>query len=85
MDRVVTKMKLETFKPFPGEISEAKRTPNGWVYRIAGRFRPNDQIPKEAIIGAWQVDADGNIVGDFVKNENYDANKWPVKKPRLNF
>lgn len=58
--------------PFPEEISEAKRNPDGWVYRIAGNFGPNDAVPPEAIIGAWKVDLDGNIVGSFLKNDRYN-------------
>ena len=27
-------------EPFPEEIQEAKRHPNGWVYRIADQFGP---------------------------------------------
>jgi len=63
--------------PFPGEIAEAKRTPGGWVYRIAGNFGPQDRVPPEAIVGAWKVDADGNISGDFINNKNYDPKRWP--------
>jgi hypothetical protein len=73
-------MKYNTLKPFLAEMQEAKRNPNGWVYRIAGRFGPNDRIPKEAIIGAWKVNVEGQIVGDFVRNENYDANRWPPQE-----
>jgi hypothetical protein len=43
----------EVEKPFREEIEEAKRTPNGWVYRIAGRFGPADAVPPEAVVGAW--------------------------------
>lgn len=67
----------EMTKPSPGEVAEAKRHPNGWVYRIAGKFHDNERIPAEAVVGAWQVDANGNIIGSFVPNENYDAKKWP--------
>ena len=67
--------------PFPGEIAEAKRTPErtpgGWVYRIAGKFGPQDRVPPEAIVGAWKVDADGNRSGDFINNKNYDPKRWP--------
>ena len=73
-------MKTETLKPFPGEVDEAKRNPNGWVYRIGGHFGPNDRIPREAIVGAWKVNTDGKIIGDFMKNANYDANRWPAKE-----
>ena len=63
--------------PLPGEVEEAKRTPGGWVYRIAGKFAPKDRVPPEAIVGAWKVDANGNISGGFVENKNYDPKRWP--------
>lgn len=68
--------------PLPGEIEEAKRTPGGWVYRIAGNFGPKDRIPPEAIIGAWKVDPNGNISGAFIQNKNFDPKKWsgPVRQ-----
>lgn len=72
-------MKPETNKPLSGEIEEAKRNPNGWVYRIAGRFELNERVPPEAITGAWKVDPLGNIIGDFVENENYDPKRWPAQ------
>lgn len=64
-------------KPFPGEEAEARRHPNGRVYRIAGNFGPSDGVPPEAIVGAWKVDANGNIEGDFIHNPNYDIERWP--------
>lgn len=64
-------------QPFAGEIEEAKRVPNGWVYRIAEQFGSNDPVPREAIVGAWKVDGQGQIVGDFVPNPNYDPKKCP--------
>ena len=50
---------------------EAKQNPGGWVYKIAGDFGPEDAVPPEAIVGAWQVDDDGNITGEFIPNPNY--------------
>jgi hypothetical protein len=73
-------MKSDTFKPFLAEVQEAKLNPNGWVYRVAGHFGPSDRTPKEAIVGAWRVNAQGQIVGDFVKNENYDIKRWPPQE-----
>jgi hypothetical protein len=70
----------EAVTPFLGEIEEAKRTPGGWVYRIAGKFGPKDRVPPEAIVGAWKVDAEGNISGDFIRNKNYDPKGWPAPK-----
>jgi len=65
-------------KPFLGEIEEAKHHPSGWVYRIAGKFGPSDRIPPDAIIGAWKVDEQGNIVGPFIRNNNYNPRRWPT-------
>jgi len=67
-------------RPLQEEVEEAKRSPNGWVYRIAGRFSVAEAVPPEAIVGAWRVDADGGIVGTFVKNPNYDPVKWPTRQ-----
>lgn len=65
--------------PFLEEIEEAKRVPNGWVYRIAGNFKPSDAVPPEAIVGAWKVNAEGRISGDFIANAQYDSQRWPVE------
>lgn len=70
-------MKSEQFIPFPEEADEAKRTPNGWVYRIAGQFDSTESVPPKAVVGAWKVDSEGEIVGDFIKNKNYDVRRWP--------
>jgi len=66
-------------KPHRGEIEEAKRIPNGYVYRIAGRFGPRDAVPPEAIVGAWKVDADGKITGNFTVNPKYGPKKFPSR------
>jgi hypothetical protein len=68
-------MSVENDLPLPGEIEEAKRTPNGWVYRIAGSFAPDEDIPAESIVGAWKVDASGNIIGDFISNMDYNPTR----------
>jgi len=57
----------------PDVIVEAQKNPNGWVYKIEGDYGPNDDIPPEAIVGAWKVNQDGEIVGDFIPNPNYVA------------
>ena len=51
--------------------SEALKTPNGYVYKIDESFRGSDEIPPQAIIGAWKVNEKGHIVGDFIPNPNY--------------
>ena len=50
---------------------EAKKQPNGWVYVIDKAFEGEDEVPPEAIKGAWKVDKNGEIIGDFIPNSNY--------------
>jgi hypothetical protein len=36
-------------KPYPGEVDEAKKNPNGWVYRMGSSFRKElENAGKEA-------------------------------------
>lgn len=64
----MTKMKKT---PAAGAIAEAKLYPGGWVYEFEDGYDPNGEIPPSAILGAWQVDDAGNIIGDFIPNPNY--------------
>ena len=57
--------------PTPEMIAEAKANAGGWVYQIAGSFGPNDHIPPEFIKGAFKVDEDGKITGEFQANPKY--------------
>ncbi|MGY4396934.1 hypothetical protein ACVWZA_002119 [Sphingomonas sp. UYAg733] len=71
--------------PEPGEHAEAKM-PSGFVSRIFGDYGPDDGVPREAIVGAWKVDGDGNIFGEFSRNPIYDpfrpaANKVWRRRP----
>ena len=68
-------------EPLAEEISEARGHPNGWVYRIAGGFSATDTVPPEAIVGAWKVNAAGEITGQFVANARYDPERWSGKTP----
>lgn len=65
--------------PSSAEIEAAKKYPNGWLYRIAGNFSPTEDVPPQAIVGAWQVDAEGKIVGGFRANANYDPKRYLAK------
>lgn len=70
-------MNADLDRPLAGEIEEAKCNANGWVYRIAGVFSEHEAIPPQAIVGAWQVDANGKIAGEFQRNSNYDSRRYP--------
>lgn len=65
----------ETRQPPPKLLAEARRFPNGWVYEIEGEFGPDDAVPPEAIKGAWAVDADGNLTGEFKPNPSYEPHR----------
>jgi hypothetical protein len=56
----------------PKLVAEAKTRPGGWVYEVVGNFRPEDAVPPDAIRGAWKVDVDGEIVGDFIPNPSFN-------------
>jgi hypothetical protein len=58
-------------KPAKEAISEALKYPNGWVYEIDRAFKGKKDVPPQAIRGAWKVDANGIIIGDFIPNPNY--------------
>jgi len=64
--------------PLPEEISEAKQYPGKWLYRVAGKFNMHEDVPAEAIVGAWQVNENGEIIGSFHANPNYDSEKYPA-------
>jgi len=65
------KLWLESLKPSDGEKKEAKNHPNGWVYRFDRPFSEEETVPPEAIIGAWEVDSNGNLTGIWKNNKNY--------------
>ena len=56
-------------------LAEARRYPGGWVYEIAPGYNPDDAVPREAILGAWKVDLNGEPVGDFISNPYYGVPK----------
>jgi hypothetical protein len=57
--------------PSQEQIAEALKFPNGWVYEIDSDYQGKEQVPPEAIKGAWKVDAKGAIEGEFIPNPNY--------------
>ena len=52
-------------------IAEAKTQPGGWVYEVRGDVDVDGAVPPTAILGAWKVDDEGRIVGDFIPNPNF--------------
>lgn len=57
-------------------IAAARQNPGGWVYDIdAAIGDPNGEVPPFAIKGARKVNHNGEIIGDFELNKNYDPAK----------
>jgi hypothetical protein len=52
-------------------MAEAMRNPGGWVYAIEGEYGPDEAVPPQVVKGAWKVDPDGKIVGEFIPNPNH--------------
>ena len=62
-------------KPSDKAIKEAVKNPYGWVYILVKAFEGDSEVPKEAIKGAWRVNAKGIIIGEFIPNPNFKSNK----------
>jgi hypothetical protein len=54
---------------------EALKHPDGWVYEIDAIYDGKEEVPPEAIKGAWKVNEKGLIVGEFIENPNYRKDK----------
>lgn len=62
---------MNEIKPTKEAVEEALKNPNGWVYVIDESFEDTEEVPREAIKGAWKVDKKGKIIGEFLPNPNY--------------
>ncbi|QYX78524.1 type VII secretion system-associated protein [Streptomyces akebiae] len=51
--------------------AQAAAQPDGWVYAIDSYFDPNGEVPPYGVVGAWKVDSQGRLTGEFKKNPNY--------------
>lgn len=65
-----------TSRPGKPKITEemranARANPNSWLYVIDEAFDPNGPVPSWAVVGAYPVNARGNIVEDFHPNDRY--------------
>ncbi|WP_028662417.1 type VII secretion system-associated protein [Saccharomonospora iraqiensis] len=72
-DRLVPERTTATRKP---EITRemranARANPDSWLYVIDEAFDPRGNVPSWAVVGAYPVDAHGEVVDDFHFNDRY--------------
>jgi hypothetical protein len=51
--------------------AQAKTQSGSYLYVIEGVDDPMGRVPPENIRGAWKVDDDGEIVGEFIPNAKF--------------
>ncbi|MEU6645911.1 type VII secretion system-associated protein [Saccharomonospora sp. NPDC046836] len=51
--------------------ANARANPNSWLYVIDEAFDPNGRVPSWAVVGAYPVNANGDVVEDFHPNDRY--------------
>ena len=53
--------------------AEARANPGAWIYAVDPGFYGQVEVPPQGIQGAWQSDANGNLVDNFTPNPRYLA------------
>ena len=71
----------------PTELREmARRAGGGWLDEIVGGHDLAGPVPVTAIKGAWRLDANGDLTGEYVANPNYvkarQGGGCPFHRPR---
>ncbi|WP_330349664.1 type VII secretion system-associated protein [Streptomyces sp. NBC_00582] len=61
--------------------AQAAARPGGWVYAVDPYFDPDGKVPPIAIVGAWKVDANGQLNGEFKHNPKYRPSPSAVGMP----
>jgi len=62
--------KTTTLPDVPSEVREAARLGGGgWLDEVVGNHTP--PVPMSAIRGAWRIDANGELTGEYVANPNF--------------
>jgi hypothetical protein len=65
----------------------ALHNPNSWLYVIDPAFDPNSEVPPWGIVGAYPVDAYGEIESRFAANDTYRPSPralgWPEPTTQL--
>lgn len=60
---------------------EAQQQPGGYVYVVDPAYGPEDAVPGHAVLGAYAVDAAGQIIPAFMHNPRYKPSTPPEETP----
>ncbi|NIJ14864.1 hypothetical protein FHU38_005272 [Saccharomonospora amisosensis] len=55
----------------PEMRANARANPGSWLYVIDEAFDPSGRVPSWAVVGAYPVNSDGEIIEDFHPNDRY--------------
>jgi hypothetical protein len=63
---------LDAVAELPHEVVEqARAAGGGWYCEVVGTHR--GEVPDEAVRGAWRLDAEGRLTGEYVANPRFGA------------
>ncbi|MFC0115439.1 type VII secretion system-associated protein [Kibdelosporangium aridum] len=65
----------------PEMRASAKSNPNTWLYVIDPLFESEADVPPWGVVGAYPVDADGEIEDDFQPNDRYRPSPQALRMP----
>ena len=59
----------------PEIVEQARLAGGGWLDEVVDWRQPGVQPPLEAIRGAWRLDADGRLTGEYVANPAFGRSR----------
>jgi hypothetical protein len=61
------------YRPPSKVYEQAKKHPGSWFYQIDSPYEDAKKVPQNKIVGAWLVDKNGNLTGQFQINPSYQG------------
>ena len=56
-------------------VEQARAAGGGWYCEVVGAYQ--GEVPDEAVRGAWRLDAEGRLTGEYVANPRFRARPAP--------
>lgn len=57
--------------PPPDVLARARQNPGARIYKLKDRYGTLADAPIHAVLGWWDVDGKGEVLGEFVVNPDY--------------